>query len=90
MTLLTNITKYSFTFLEEPAKAGLIKSVCAICNNSTTVNIVEACIGLFDVLVRYASIPASCLTELISALCRTVNIEKFCKMSWQIMVNILR
>lgn len=51
LSLLTNITKYSFAFIEEPAKTGIIKSVCTICNNSTNIATVEGCITYFDVIV---------------------------------------
>eukprot|EP01117_Protostelium_nocturnum_P006881 TRINITY_DN2467_c0_g1_i3.p1 TRINITY_DN2467_c0_g1~~TRINITY_DN2467_c0_g1_i3.p1 ORF type:complete len:1554 (-),score=306.75 TRINITY_DN2467_c0_g1_i3:98-4759(-) len=86
----TNLMKYNFGLLEERTIIGLLNSICHICDNATTVVLMENCLRFFDIIVRYGHIPSSCLTIIISSLCRTVNVERFCQSSWHILTNVLK
>ncbi|ELR17421.1 Rap/ranGAP protein, putative [Acanthamoeba castellanii str. Neff] len=84
------VVKYNPYALPEAPKTAFICHVCAICNTSTEVKLVESCLNFFDILVRYSHIPEQSLVEFINALCRTLNIEACCQRSWQLMTNVLK
>lgn len=90
LNLVTNIAKFNWALLEDTDKPELIHNICLICDSAQSIAIVGTCLTLFDVMVRYGSIPPESLLTLISTLCRTVNIQRFSPLSWQTMANILR
>ena len=49
----------------------------------------QNCLLLLDATVRYGGLPSEGLQPLIVTLCRTVNIEKFCQLSWKVKYFIL-
>lgn len=51
---------------------------------------VQACLDVLDVYVRYGFFSVDALPNVVEALSRAVNIEKFCTSSWQIMKSVLK
>eukprot|EP00029_Vermamoeba_vermiformis_P011049 TRINITY_DN5975_c0_g1_i1.p1 TRINITY_DN5975_c0_g1~~TRINITY_DN5975_c0_g1_i1.p1 ORF type:complete len:976 (+),score=109.12 TRINITY_DN5975_c0_g1_i1:158-3085(+) len=90
LTLVTKTIKYSFALIDEPNKDLIIRRVCEISNSALDVEVVERCLNLLEVLVIHGTVPATCLMPMISSLCRSVNIERFSTISWQVMHAILQ
>eukprot|EP00742_Colponemidia_sp_Colp-10_P008317 GILJ01009000.1.p1 GENE.GILJ01009000.1~~GILJ01009000.1.p1 ORF type:complete len:1747 (-),score=226.90 GILJ01009000.1:122-5362(-) len=90
LAFLTNIFKYSSTAMDEEHSAHLIDMICVRCNSACEigeVGVAKQCLGFFDVVVRYGTVPQSSIQSYVCALCRTVNVES--QESWQIMKNLL-
>ncbi|PRP73953.1 hypothetical protein PROFUN_08146 [Planoprotostelium fungivorum] len=90
LTFTSNIIKYNFIMMESETISCIIKSICFICDHSTVSSTLEQCLRFFDVLVRYGHITPDTLPNVISSLCKTVNIDQFTKTSWHCMNNILK
>ena len=84
------VFKRSFYSLPEDAVECIIDSVCTLCNNAIDGKnkpLVQRCMTFADVVVRYGSLPLSCVPCFVTMLCRTVNVESHG--SWKIMRNLL-
>eukprot|EP01087_Luapelamoeba_hula_P007887 TRINITY_DN1939_c0_g1_i1.p1 TRINITY_DN1939_c0_g1~~TRINITY_DN1939_c0_g1_i1.p1 ORF type:complete len:681 (-),score=96.07 TRINITY_DN1939_c0_g1_i1:353-2395(-) len=90
LMFIVRIVQYNAKLLPEDALAATIRQVCIISNNTADLHLVQSCLKFFDVLVRYGWLPPQSLFGIVSALCRTLNIETCCQLSWSTMTNILR
>jgi tuberous sclerosis 2 len=91
LLLLDKIVRYNFTVFDENTKAATIHVVCEICNSAQKVELIQSSLAIFETVVAYAGpmIPSIALTPLLSALCRTMNIDAFSQQSWHITAHLL-
>ena len=49
----------------------------------------EACLGFFDCVLRYGSIPHDALHPYVATMCLVLGIEKYSRASWRLMTQLL-
>lgn len=91
LQLLDKIVRYNFTVFDEQARSATIQVVCDVCNSAQNVELIQSSLAIFETVVAFAGpmIPTSGLTPLLSALCRTMNIDSFSQQSWHITAHLL-
>ena len=90
LELMGKFIKFNFALFEEEEVSQMILSVCQICVNTHSNEEVNSCLNYFDIVVRYGFIPRISLPHYVQTLCKTVNVERFCKPSWYILRNLLK
>lgn len=88
LTLLVNVIKFNAAYIDEEVLNGLVQNTCALSTSNQQI-IVLNCLQVLETIVGYSNLPTDSLTTFIAALCRTVNHEEYCQISWKIMRNLL-
>ncbi|XP_074649402.1 tuberin-like [Tubulanus polymorphus] len=89
LMLLMNILKYNAAYMDHDIIAGFIHYVCQISNKTRSEEDLQTCLNVFDAVICYSVLPSQALYAFVTTLCRLVNIEKFCQVSWKLMRNLL-
>ena len=90
LKLLVNVIKYHSAFIDEDIVSGLVQYICHLCYNSHSTEVVSGCLETLDTIVGYNSnLQSDSLQTFITALCRSVNVETYCQISWKIMSKLL-
>ncbi|XP_062507428.1 tuberin-like isoform X2 [Corticium candelabrum] len=90
LNLLVNIIHYNSTYLDDEIITGLVVYACAICDRQEPITVImEACLTVFDSVLKYSCLPVNALHPVIFTLCHTVNREALCPVSWQLISNLL-
>ncbi|XP_070579524.1 tuberin-like [Ptychodera flava] len=89
LSLLVNVIKFNACYLDEDIVSGFVQNTCVICSHPKTEANIEISLQVLDTVICYSCLPVDSLHHFIEALCRTVNIEKFCQTSWKLMRNLL-
>ncbi|XP_077979844.1 tuberin-like [Glandiceps talaboti] len=89
LSLLVNVIKFNACYLDEEIISGFVQTTCIICSHPKTEANIEVSLQVLDAVVCYSCLPVDSLHHFIEALCRTVNVEKFCQTSWKLMRNLL-
>ncbi|XP_014220709.1 tuberin [Trichogramma pretiosum] len=89
LTLLVNVIKFNSACIDEDIISGLVLYICQLCYNSNNTEIVSASLEALDAIVCYSKLQPDSLQTFIIALCKTVNDQAYCQMSWKIMRNLL-
>ena len=55
-----------------------------MCYYSNNPDVVSGCLEALDAIVCYSNLQPDSLETFIIALCRSVNAEKYCQMSWKV------
>nr|ALE20562.1 TSC2 [Leptinotarsa decemlineata] len=90
LSMVDNVVKFNAAYLDDEVISGFIQHMCILCcstGNSKTV--VESCLQIMSTIVAYSNMPPESLPKFIGTLCRTVNVEDYCMLSWKIMKNLL-
>jgi len=89
LSLVNDIIKFGFTQIPVNQRSVIIQQLCQISNSATLIDVVQLCLQCFAEIVCYSYFPSGSLVPFLSALCRTVNIERFSQSTWTIMKNVL-
>ncbi|XP_060063487.1 tuberin-like isoform X5 [Ylistrum balloti] len=89
LQLLVQIVKYNAAYLDEDVICGLVKQTCMIPNRSRSEEDIKMCLDILDAVVCYSYLPCECLQHVIAALCRMINMPKYCLNSWELMKKLL-
>ncbi|KAK2584988.1 hypothetical protein KPH14_008518 [Odynerus spinipes] len=89
LSLLVNIIKFNSAYIDEHIISGLIQCICHLCYYSNNTDVVSGCLEVLDAIVCYSNLQSDSLQMFIIALCRSVNVETYCQISWKIMRNLL-
>lgn len=89
LSLLVNVIKFNSAYIDENIVSGLIQNICHLCYYSNSQKVVLGCLEALDAIVCYSNLQPDSLETFIIALCRSVNAESFCEMSWKIMRQLL-
>ncbi|KAL3274359.1 hypothetical protein HHI36_015757 [Cryptolaemus montrouzieri] len=89
LDLILNTIKFNAVCLESLVLAGLVEFICILCCGTYDIRTVNCCLQILETVIAYSNMPADSLPRLISALCRTVNSEDFCHLSWKVGKNLL-
>ncbi|KAF7385574.1 hypothetical protein HZH68_014004 [Vespula germanica] len=89
LSLLVNIIKFNSAYIDEHIISGLIQCICHLCYYSNNTDVVSGCLEVLDAIVCYNNLQSDSLQMFIIALCRSVNVETYCQISWKIMRNLL-
>lgn len=63
--------------------------MCFVSCTCSSKDDVESCLNVLSAVICYGSLPPGCLSPFLATLCRTVNIDTLCQMSWKVMRNLL-
>uniref|UniRef100_A0ABM0GLC8 Tuberin-like n=1 Tax=Saccoglossus kowalevskii TaxID=10224 RepID=A0ABM0GLC8_SACKO len=83
LALLVNVIKFNACYLEEEIISGFVQHTCVICTSQKTEANIEVSLRVLDAVVCYSCLPVDSLHHFITALCRTVNVVRFCQTSWK-------
>ncbi|XP_021346639.1 tuberin-like isoform X5 [Mizuhopecten yessoensis] len=89
LQLLVQTVKYNAAYLDEDVICGLVKQTCMIPNRSRSEENIKMCLDILDAVVCYSYLPCECLQHVIAALCRMINMPKYCLNSWELMKKLL-
>ncbi|XP_013385066.2 tuberin [Lingula anatina] len=89
LQLLINAIKFNAAYLDQDVVSGLVRYTCVVANRSKSEENIDLCLQVLDTVVCYSFLPSDSLYYFIEALCRSVNVEKFCQTSWKLMRNLL-
>ncbi|XP_066593113.1 tuberin [Prorops nasuta] len=89
LSLLVNVIKFNSAYIDEDVISGFILYICHLCYYSNNSEVVLGCLETLDAIVCYSNLQADSLQTFIIALCRSVNVETYCQISWKIMRNLL-
>lgn len=90
LSLLVNVIKYNSAYIDEDIVSGLVQYICYLCYNSNSTEVVSGCLETLDTIVGYnINLQSDSLQTFITALCRSVNVETYCQISWKIMRKLL-
>jgi Domain of unknown function (DUF3384) len=89
LALVTQIMQFNFSAIPEEERTHLLSAVIACCDAHSDVDVLSACLGLFDVVVRYGFVNALLHQQFVCALCRLVNLQALSNSSWGVMRNLL-
>lgn len=90
LSVVINVVKFSFVVLPATAREEVIEGLCEVSNTTNSLSVMGLCLRCMDEIVRYSRLPSTCIAPFVSALCRTVNIERYSGFSWTIMKNVLQ
>ncbi|KAK4874613.1 hypothetical protein RN001_013973 [Aquatica leii] len=86
--VLTTFIKFNAAYMENSI-SELVLQMAMLCCSTTQTEVVKACIEVLDTILAYSNLPSDILPHFIAILCRTVNEELYCHLSWQVMRNLL-
>ncbi|EPX71342.1 tuberin [Schizosaccharomyces octosporus yFS286] len=87
----SNLVKFQFYRVPERHALMLINSVVEVCNRTPLTEVVEKTLLLFDALVRYSSVPASSVNEIVIILCSAfVSTFSYSKLANSVVVNLFQ
>ncbi|OXU24396.1 hypothetical protein TSAR_012885 [Trichomalopsis sarcophagae] len=89
LSLLVNVIKFNSACIDEDIVSGLVQYICHLCYYSNNPEVVSASLEALDAIVCYSKLQPDSLQTFIIALCRSVNVETYCQISWKIMRNLL-
>ncbi|XP_012271509.1 tuberin isoform X2 [Orussus abietinus] len=89
LSLLVNVIKFNSAYIDEDVISGLVQYICHLCYFSNSTDVVSGCLEVLDAIVCYSNLQSDSLQTFIIALCRSVNVETYCQISWKIMRNLL-
>ncbi|XP_011497969.1 PREDICTED: tuberin [Ceratosolen solmsi marchali] len=89
LSLLVNVIKFNSACIDEDIISGLVQYICHLCYYSNSTEVVSASLEALDAIVCYSKLQPDSLQTFIIALCRSVNVETYCQISWKIMRNLL-
>ncbi|KAK0095925.1 hypothetical protein PV326_007052 [Microctonus aethiopoides] len=90
LSLLVNVIKYNSAYIDEDIVSGLVLYICHLCYYSNNTEVVSGCLETLDTIVGYnINLQSDSLQTFITALCRSVNVESYCQISWKIMRKLL-
>ncbi|KAG7209739.1 hypothetical protein KM043_011368 [Ampulex compressa] len=89
LSLLVNVIKFNSAYIDEDIISGLVQYICHLCYYSNSTEVVSGCLETLDAIVCYSNLQSDSLQTFIIALCRSVNVETYCQISWKIMRNLL-
>ncbi|XP_015113598.1 tuberin [Diachasma alloeum] len=90
LSLLVNVIKYNSAYIDEDIISGLVQYICHLCYYSNSSEVVSGCLETLDTIVGYnINLQSDSLQTFITALCRSVNVESYCQISWKIMRKLL-
>ncbi|KAL4240095.1 Tuberous sclerosis 2-like protein [Mactra antiquata] len=94
LPLLISIVKFNAAYLDEDVVSGFVKQTCVICNRRSSDdqkndNEIQLSLDVLAAVLSYSYLPSDVLKDVISALCRMVNVRKFCEPSWMLMRKLL-
>ena len=61
--------------------------ICDLCSGSQSTEVVSGSLEALDAIVRYSKLRPDSLLTFIVALCRSVNVEAYCQISWKVIFN---
>ncbi|XP_072397243.1 tuberin [Diabrotica undecimpunctata] len=88
LTMLDNLVRYNAAYLDDEVISGFIQHICVLCCSSSS-KTVQSCLQIMSSIVAYSNMPPESLPKFIGALCRTVNVEEYCMLSWTVMKKLL-
>uniref|UniRef100_A0A1Y1N0Q7 Rap-GAP domain-containing protein n=1 Tax=Photinus pyralis TaxID=7054 RepID=A0A1Y1N0Q7_PHOPY len=88
LSVITTFIKFNAAYMENSI-SQLILQISAVCFSTSKTEVVIACIEVLDTILAYSNLPSEILPHFIAILCRTVNGEVYCQLSWQVMRNLL-
>ena len=62
----------------------IFRYICHLCYYSNNTEVVSASLEALDAIVCYSKLQPDSLQTFIIALCRTVNVEAYCQISWKV------
>nr|CAH7730250.1 unnamed protein product [Callosobruchus chinensis] len=89
LSMVDNVIKFNASFLDDEIITGFIHHICVLCCSTSSHDTVMSCLQIMSTVVAYSNMSPESLPKFVGALCRTVNIEKYCKDSWKIMKDLL-
>ncbi|KAH0546382.1 tuberin [Cotesia glomerata] len=90
LSLLVNVIKFNSAYIDEDIVSGLIQTICHLCYYSNNKEVVSGCLDTLDTIVGYnINLQSKSLETFITALCRSVNVDIYCEISWKIMKKLL-
>ncbi|XP_023241139.1 tuberin-like [Centruroides sculpturatus] len=89
LPLLVNMIKCNAAYLDEDIIAGIVNYTCTLCERTNSEDDVQLCLQVLDAVICYSYPPSNIIPSVITTLSRTVNLEKFCQVSWKLMRNLL-
>ncbi|XP_034935459.1 tuberin [Chelonus insularis] len=89
LSLLINVIKYNSAYIDEEIVSGLVQYTCHLCCCSNSADVVSGCLSTLETIVGYHKLQADSLQTFIAALCKSVNVESYCSISWEIMRKLL-
>ncbi|XP_008551643.1 tuberin [Microplitis demolitor] len=90
LSLLVNVIKYNSAYIDEDIVSGLVQFICHLCYYSNNKEVVSGCLDTLDTIVGYnINLQSDSLQTFITALCRSVNVDIYCEISWKIMKKLL-
>lgn len=87
LSLLVNVIKFNSACIDEDIVSGLVQYICQLCYYSNNPEVVSASLEALDAIVCYSKLQPDSLQTFIIALCRSVNVEAYCQISWKVMYN---
>ncbi|XP_048507911.1 tuberin isoform X2 [Athalia rosae] len=89
LSLLVNVIKFNSACIDADIISSLVQYICHLCYCSSSAEVVSGCLEALDAVVCYGNLQPDSLPTFITALCRSVNVESYCQISWKIMRNLL-
>lgn len=89
LSLLVNVIKFHSACIDTDIISSLVQYICHLCYCSNSAEVVSGCLEALDAVVCYGNLQPDSLPTFITALCRSVNVESYCQISWKIMRNLL-
>lgn len=89
LIILANCIKYNAAFIDDQVISGIVQNTCELCCNHDSDQVVLAGLQVLQIVISYSNLASESLPPFISALCRTVNLEAYCQLSWKVMRNLI-
>ncbi|XP_015588565.1 tuberin [Cephus cinctus] len=89
LSLLVNVIKFNSAYIDDDIISGFVQYICHLCYYSNSTEVVSGCLEALDCIVCYSNLQPDSLQTFIIALCRSVNVETYCQISWKIMRKLL-
>ncbi|XP_053607543.1 tuberin isoform X2 [Plodia interpunctella] len=89
LQLVINVVKFNATYLDEEIVHAFVNHACHLAVYSEEMGVVLWALALLEAVVGYSLLPRAALRTFVSALCRCVNLERYCQPSWKLMRIVL-
>lgn len=89
LPLLENMIKCNAAYLDENIIEGIVIYICNLCERTNSEEEIQLCLQVLDAVICYSYPPSNIIPSVITTLSRTVNLPKFCQISWKLMRNLL-
>ncbi|XP_060802820.1 tuberin [Amyelois transitella] len=89
LQLVINVVKFNATYLDEDIVNAFVSHACELAVFAEEPGVVLVSLALLEAVVGYSMLPRDGLRALVAALCRCVNLERYCQPAWKLMRIVL-